>query len=155
MNISKTSLFRVAATRGFLLWFALFLGNAQISRCQETATNSSQNTRYLEFKEFLSGKRPSIAYVKGARSSLLYFNNGKPWTTDVEYVASLQPNTYYIKQLGTSYDPDTNKFTIAGTSYLEKWYINEYSQVTIARINPTISGTNTPVDQVVDDRRDI
>jgi hypothetical protein len=136
-----------------IVLLSIFFATTLVLYSQQAVVSTNQDLHYSQFKEFLSGKRPSMAYVKGARSSLLYFNNGKPWTTDVEYVASLQPNTYYVKQLGTSYDPDTNKFTIAGASYLEKWYINEYGQVTIASRNPTISGTNTPVGQVVDDRR--
>jgi len=130
----------------------LLIGRTQISLCEETVGISSQNARYLEFKQFLSNKRPPIAYVNVARSSLFYFNNGKQWTNDVEYEASLQPNTFYVKQLGTSYDPNTNSCTIAGVSYFDKWYVNEYYQVTIASQDPAISGTNTPLEKITAER---
>ncbi len=127
------------------LYALLFLAGVTFSlHSQQMVSSTNQDLLYPQFKDFLSAKRPPIAYVELTRSSFFYSIKGKPLSNDVEYVASLQPDTYYIKEIGTLFEPGTTKYTVSGSSYLDTWYINENGQVTKLSRDPHISGTNAP-----------
>jgi hypothetical protein len=137
---------------GLALKLIVFFKAAFTLHSQQVVVTTNADLHYAQFKEFLSAARPPIANVELARSSFFYANKGKPLTHDVEYVASIQPDTFYVKQIGVLYELDTNKYTVSGFSYLDKWYINEYGQVTIISRDSKVSGTNTPQEKTISEK---
>lgn len=111
--------------------------------------------QYSQFKSFLSKSRPPIKFVEISRSANLYMLNGVPYNSNVIYKASLQPKTYYIREIGNLFNSHTQTSLTAGMNQENYWFINDHNQVAVANRRADIAGTNTPPKQFNSEMDDV